>query len=75
MGNLEREAESKGLLPEYKTEWEKLWGTSRKNEKMIMENGLPETEIIKILEDISFSVSKSKNKPYDNYVSLLTCIK
>jgi|SRR3989344_200032 len=75
MGNLEKEAESKGLLPEYKTEWEKLWVTSRKNEKMIMENGLPETEIIKILEDVGFSVNKSKNKPYDNYVSLLTCVK
>lgn len=75
MGNLEKEAESKGLLPEYKTEWGKIWETSRINEKTILKNGLPELEIIKTLEDIGFSVKKSKNKPYDNYVSLLICVK
>jgi len=42
---------------------------------MIMENGHPEIEIIEILENIGFSVKKSKKKPYDNYALLLTCVK
>jgi len=76
MDNSEKEAENAELIPKYKQQWDKLWETSKVNEKLIMNAAISEKEIIRMLKQQRFKdIKKADEDPYERYVLLLTCRK
>ncbi|MBU1083416.1 class I SAM-dependent methyltransferase [Patescibacteria group bacterium] len=69
-------ATESGILPEHKDVFNRMWETSRQNEKTILQNGLIADELVAMLEEVGFTdVTVSKEQPYDGYVVWITANK
>ncbi len=74
MGFLEKILLSKGMLPEFQEQWERFKATSKTNEKMILERGIPKDELVKILNNLGFHIEDCESA-YGKYVAFLKCRK